>query len=170
MIRPFMGKAPRIHPEAFIHEAAVVIGDVVIGAESSAWPNATLRGDDGPIVIGDQTSIQDACVVHMVEDRSDVHIGSRVTVGHGAILHGCDIGDDCLIGMGAIILDNAVVGSNVIVSAGTLVPPGKQVPSGTVIKGSPFEIARECTEADLEFIEFSWTKYIERLRQYKADV
>jgi len=163
-----MGKTPRIHPEAFVHEQAVVIGDVVIGSESSAWPNATLRGDDGPIVIGDQTSIQDAAVVHMVEDQSVVNIGSRVTVGHGAILHGCDIGDDCLIAMGAIILDGAKIGDNVIVSAGTLVPPGKRVPSGTVIKGSPFQIVRECTEADHVFIQFSCTKYIERLRQYKA--
>src|SRR3954447_25988944 len=101
---------PRVHPSAYVHERATVIGEVTIGAESSIWPGAVLRGDDGAIVIGEQTSIQDLSVIHATTGLSKTTVGTRVTVGHRVILHGCTIEDDCLIGMGAILLDNCVIG------------------------------------------------------------
>jgi len=158
---------PQIDPEAFVHASAVIIGRVHIGAQSSVWPNVTLRGDDGPITIGRQTSIQDGTVVHMTEGRSITTVGDRVTVGHGVILHGCTIEDDCIIGMGSIILDGAVVERGSIVGAGALVPPGKRVPAGSVVVGNPFTLLRPCTEADREFIAYSWREYVTRTRQYR---
>lgn len=162
----FEDHLPHVHAEAFIHATAVLIGQVRVGAQSSVWPNTTLRGDDGPIVIGSKTSIQDGTVVHMTEGRSVTTVGDRVTVGHGVILHGCTIEDECIIGMGAIILDNAVVERGCIVGAGALVPPGKRVPAGTVVVGNPFTTLRACTEADLELIQYSWREYVERTQQY----
>lgn len=166
-IERFADHLPSIHAEAFVHASAVIIGQVRIGAQSSVWPNVTLRGDDGPIAVGRQTSIQDGTVVHMTEGRSTTTVGDRVTVGHGVILHGCTIEDDCIIGMGSIILDGAVVERGSIVGAGALVPPGKRVRAGTVVVGNPFTVLRECTQADREFIEYSWREYVKRTEQYR---
>jgi len=166
---PFRGVRPRVHPEAFVHAAAVLIGDVAIGASSSVWPCATLRGDDGPIAVGESTSIQDGTVVHMTRGMSKVNVGNRVTVGHNVILHGCTIEDECIIGMGAIVLDNAVVERGSIVGAGAVVPMGKRVPAGSVVVGNPFRVLRACTDADREFIEFSWREYVDRTREYRAE-
>lgn len=166
-IESFGDHHPQIHPEAFVHASAVVIGQVQLGSESSVWPNVTMRGDDGIISVGDQSSIQDGTVVHMTEGRSVTHVGNRVTVGHGVILHGCTVEDDCIIGMGSIILDNAVVERGAVVGAGALVPPGKRVPAGSVVVGNPFKLLRECTAEDKTFIEFSWKEYVQRTRQYR---
>lgn len=166
-IERFGGHLPHVHPEAFVHASAVLIGQVRIGAQSSVWPHVALRGDDGPILIGAQTSIQDGTVVHMTEGRSTTTVGDRVTVGHRVILHGCTIEDDCIIGMGSIILDGAVVERGCIVGAGAVVPPGKRVPAGSVVVGNPFKRLRACTEADTEFIAYSWQEYVKRTRQYR---
>lgn len=168
MLEPFGDKFPVVSPEAFVHERAVLIGEVVVGAQSSVWPNVTLRGDDGPIIIGEKTSIQDNSVIHCVEGMSKTTVGDRVTVGHSVILHGCTIGDDCLIGMGAVILDNAVIEPGAFVAAGALVPPGKVVPAGTMVQGNPFTIKRQCTPRDTALIEFSWREYVTRTGQYLA--
>jgi len=168
VIEPFKGKHPQIHPEAFVHAAASLIGDIEIGAQSSIWPNVTLRGDDGPIIIGSQTSIQDNSCIHCTEGMSKTTIGNRVTVGHSVVLHGCTIGDDALIGMGAIILDNAVVESGAMVAAGALITPGKIVRAGTLVAGNPMRILRELAERDLAMIQFSWRAYVERTREYLA--
>lgn len=144
----------------------MLIGQVRIGAQSSVWPNVTLRGDDGKIVVGTQTSIQDGTVVHMTEGRSVTTVGDRVTVGHGAILHGCSIQDDCIIGMGCIILDNAVIERGCIVGAGALVPAGKRVAAGTVVVGNPLTVLRACTDTDKDYIAYSWREYVKRTRQY----
>jgi len=168
MLEPFEGQWPRIDPSAFIHRAATVIGDVEIGRESSVWPGATLRGDDAPIRIGAQTSIQDGCVVHTTEGLSTTIVGDRVTVGHAAILHGCRIEDACIIGMGSIILDNAHVEHHCIIGAGALIPPNKRVPSGSVVVGNPMKILRACTESDLKAIEDGWKEYVTRTAQYRA--
>jgi len=168
MQEPFEEHVPRIHPEAFVHASAVVIGEVEIGAESSVWPTAVLRGDDGPISIGARTSIQDGAVVHDTEGLSTTTVGDRVTVGHRAILHGCTIGDDCIIGMGCIILDNAIVEPGSIVGAGAVVPPGKRVTAGSVVVGNPMRVLRACTEKDIEFIAYSWREYVRRIGQYRA--
>lgn len=164
---PFEDKHPRVDPSAYVHPSAVLIGEIEIGPESSVWPNVTLRGDDGPIVIGSQTSIQDNTVIHATEGLSWTRVGDRVTVGHGVILHGCTIHDDALIGMGAIVLDNAVVESGAMVAAGTLVPPGKIVRSGTLVAGNPMKLLRECRDTDRAMIEFSWRAYVKRAAQYR---
>lgn len=166
-IERFGDRIPRIHPEAFVHASAVLIGDVTLGAESSVWPQASLRGDDGPIRIGSQTSIQDGSVIHMTEGRSVTTVGDRVTVGHGVILHGCIIEDDCIVGMGAIILDNAVVETGSIVGAGAVIPAGKRVPAGSVVVGNPFTVLRQARDADREFIDYSWREYVRRLPLYR---
>ena len=168
MIQPFDGKSPEVDPTAYVHPAAVLIGQVQIGAESSIWPNTTLRGDDGPIVIGDKTSIQDGTTIHCTENMSKTTVGARVTVGHNVILHGCTIHDDVLIGMGAIVLDNAVVESGAFVGAGALIPPGKVVKAGTLVVGNPFQVKRECSPRDTAMIEFSWREYVTRTKQYLA--
>jgi gamma-carbonic anhydrase len=166
MIEPFGGLMPRVDRAAFVHPSAVLIGNVTIGARSSVWPNATLRGDDGPIVIGDDTSIQDGSVVHMTEGLSVTTVGSRVTVGHNVTLHGCTIEDECIIGMGAILLDNVVVERGCIVGAGTVVPPGKRISAGSVVVGNPMKILRACSPSDREWIEHSWKAYVTRTQQY----
>src|SRR5688572_19129022 len=101
---------PDLHPEAYVHEDATLIGDVHVGAEASIWPGAVLRGDDGTIRIGARTSVQDGSVIHTTKGLSRTTVGERCTVGHNVILHGCTVEDECLIGMGAILLDNCVIG------------------------------------------------------------
>ena len=167
MLERYGDAYPQVHPLAYVHRAAVVIGDVVLGSESSVWPHVTIRGDDGPIRIGAQSSVQDGTVVHLTEGRSRVDVGDRVTVGHNAIVHGCTIEDDCIIGMGAILLDNAVVERGCIVGAGALVPPGKRVPAGSVVVGNPFKVLRQATPHDIEFIAFSWREYVQRTGEYR---
>ncbi len=169
VLQAFAGYRPSLDSSAFVHPQAVLIGEVRIGAESSVWPNATLRGDDAPIEIGAQTSIQDGSTIHATEGDSKTVVGSRVTVGHNVILHGCQIGDDCLIGMGSILLDNAVVEPGSFVAAGTLLPPGKVVRSGTLVMGNPMRVVRQCTQRDLEWIAHSWQAYVKRSREYLAE-
>ncbi len=167
MLEAFGDAFPQIDPLAFVHDRAVLIGAVMVGPQSSIWPNTTLRGDDGPILIGEKTSVQDGTTIHCTEHHSKTTIGSRVTVGHNVILHGCTIEDDCLIGMGSIILDNAVVERGAVVGAGTLVPPGKIVRAGTLVMGNPFALLRECSAKDQALIQFSWMEYVKRAEQYR---
>ncbi|MEZ4427918.1 MAG: gamma carbonic anhydrase family protein [Nannocystaceae bacterium] len=168
MLQAFAGHRPRVDPTAFVHEAAVLIGQVTLGAGSSVWPNATLRGDDAPIVVGAQSSIQDGSTIHATEGQSRTTVGDRVTVGHNVILHGCTIGDDCLIGMGSIVLDSAIVEPGAFVGAGTVIPPRKVVRAGTLVMGNPFKLVRVCTQADRDWIEHSWRAYVRRGQEYLA--
>ncbi|HEY8379036.1 MAG TPA: gamma carbonic anhydrase family protein [Nannocystis sp.] len=169
MLEAFQGKRPRVDPTAFVHATAVLIGDIVVGPRSSIWPTAVLRGDDGPIVIGADTSIQDGAVIHATEGVSRTTVGSRVTVGHKVLLHGCTIGDDCLIGQGSIILDNAIVEPWAFVAAGTLVPPNRVVRSGELVMGNPYRVVRTLTAKDREWIEHSWKAYVRRAGEYLAE-
>lgn len=169
VLTPFQGKHPQVHELAYVHAAAVLIGEVMVGSESSIWPNATLRGDDGPIVIGERTSIQDNVVIHCVRGRSHTTVGNQVTVGHSAVLHGCTIHDDVLIGMGAIVLDDAVVESGAVVAAGAMIPPGKVVPANSLVVGNPFRVLRPCRDSDRELIAFSWREYVDRTRDYRRE-
>ncbi|HWB82187.1 MAG TPA: gamma carbonic anhydrase family protein [Nannocystaceae bacterium] len=169
MLQSFHDQHPQIDPRAYVHPTAVLIGRVTLGPDSSVWPNATLRGDDGPIVIGASTSVQDGTVMHMTEGRSVTTVGDRVTIGHNAIIHGCTIFDECIIGMGAILLDNAIIEGGCIIGAGSLVPPGKRIPAGSVAFGNPVKVIRPCTDADREFIAFSWRAYVHRTAQYLAE-
>lgn len=167
MLEPWDGQLPDVHPSAFVHEMATLIGRVRVGAEASIWPSAVLRGDDGAIEIGDRTSIQDGAVIHATTGISETRVGSRVTVGHRAVLHGCVIEDDSLVGMGSIVLDNARVGRGAMLGAGTLVPMGKEVPPGVLAVGSPFRVVRELSERERQWIELSWRTYVERVGQYR---
>src|SRR5688572_25814735 len=129
-LEPHEGIWPEVHPTAFVHRSAVLIGRVRIGPDASVWPHVTLRGDEGDIVLGAGSNIQDGCTVHMTGNRSNTLVGDRVTVGHNCVLHGCRIEDDCLVGMGSILLDNCVIGSGTLIGAGTLITGDKIIPAG----------------------------------------
>ena len=156
---------PTIHPEAFVHPDATVIGDVTIGAFSSVWPSAVLRGDDGPITIGERTSVQDGVVVHTWEEHP-TRIGSNVVIGHLAHLEGCAISDNSLVGSTSVVLRRAQVHEWALVGAGALVPPGKVVPSGALAVGVPCAIKEGA--ANRADIEESVEGYVQRVARYKA--
>lgn len=132
----------------YIARSADVIGDVHLEKDVSIWYQAVLRAEEAPIRIGAGTNIQDACVLH-TDEGFPVIIGEDVTVGHGAIIHGCEIGDNSLIGMGAIVLNGAKIGKNCVIGAGTLVTGGKEIPDGHMAFGNPMKIRREVTEGEI---------------------
>jgi carbonic anhydrase/acetyltransferase-like protein (isoleucine patch superfamily) len=154
-----LAKGPTIHPGAFVHSKAVVLGNVTVGAKASIWPCAVLRGDIAPISVGDGTNIQDGAVVH-VADRLPALIGQRVTVGHLAMIHACTIGDECLIGMHATILDGAVIGPRCIIGAGALVTKGTIIPAGSMVLGSPAKVVRPLTPAEQASLPGWAEKYV----------
>jgi carbonic anhydrase/acetyltransferase-like protein (isoleucine patch superfamily) len=166
-ILPFEGVAPRVDPQATVMDTAVLIGDVAIEAESSVWFQTVLRADIYPIRIGRQTNIQDHCTVHVYGGRFATTIGHRVTVGHGAILHGCTVEDDCLIGIGAVILDGAVIGRGSLVGAGATVTPGTLVPAGSLVLGSPARAVRPVNEAETERIRDAAPSYARLAAAYR---
>lgn len=142
----------------FLAEGSRIVGDVEIGENSSVWYNAVIRGDANKIVIGENTNIQDNAVLHVSED-APLMIGDNVTVGHGAILHGCTIGNNVLIGMGAIVLDGAVIEDNCMIGAGTLVTQNKVIPKGTLAYGNPVKVIRSLTEEEKDSILRSANNY-----------
>ncbi len=142
---------PLLDPETFVADKATVIGRVVLKKGASVWFNAVLRADIADIVIGEYSNVQDNSVIHVDYDVP-VIVGDYVTIGHGAILHACKIGNNTLVGMGAVILDRAIIGNNCLVAAGSLVPPGKTFPDGSLILGSPATVVRTLTEAEKEHI------------------
>lgn len=144
-------------------EGARVSGDVTLGREVNIWYNAVLRGDDGAIVVGDETNIQDCAVLH-----EETTVGRGCTIGHGAIVHGCTVGDNTLVGMGAVILNGARIGSNCIVGAGALVTGKMDAPDGVMILGSPAKVVRPLTEAEIESNRVSAQGYLEAARRYRA--
>jgi carbonic anhydrase/acetyltransferase-like protein (isoleucine patch superfamily) len=170
MIESWRGISPDIHPTAFVHPSAVVIGEVLLMPGASVWPGAVLRGDMGPIIVGENSNIQDNSVLHNTGGKSVTRIGARVTVGHRAILHGCIVEDDVLVGMGSILLDNCVVRAGSIVGAGALVSMKKEVPAGVLALGSPAKPARDLTRADRDWIDYSWRVYVDNARNYRSDV
>ena len=156
-------KNPDIHPSAFVAPGAVVRGDVHLAENSSVFYNAVLRGDRAPIFIGAGTNIQDGCVVHVEYDLPAV-VGRDVTVGHGAILHGCTIGDNSLIGMGAVVLNGAQIGKNCIIGASALVTQGMQVPDGSMLLGVPAKVRRPLTEEEIESNRRAAEEYIHSMK------
>jgi carbonic anhydrase/acetyltransferase-like protein (isoleucine patch superfamily) len=166
LLREFDGKRPQVDPSAFIAETAALIGDVVVGARSSIWFGAVLRGDVHSIRIGEETSIQDNAVVHVTEHRHATHVGSSVTVGHNVTLHGCTVGDLCIIGMGSVILDRAEVGDRCIIGAGALVTPGTKIPAGYLAVGSPARATRPLREEELAWLTESARHYVRLLEKY----
>jgi len=165
-VRSFEGRDPLLAKGVWIDEAAVVIGDVSIGAESSVWPAAVVRGDVHRIRIGARTNIQDGAVLHVTHVHDDapgghaLEIGDEVTVGHRAVLHGCQVGDRCLIGIGATLLDGVVVPKGTIVAAGALVTPGKHLEPGYLWLGAPARRGRALTEADQAQLAYSARHYV----------
>ena len=141
-------KTPIIHPDAYIAPNATVVGNVRIGAGSSVFFGSVLRGDREPITIGDDTNIQDNCVLHG-DAGNHVTVGDHVTVGHGAILHGCTVEDKCLIGMNSVILDHAVIGEGSIVGAGAVVAAGTIVPPRSLVVGIPAKVKKTLTDEDV---------------------
>ncbi len=168
MLLAYKGKLPKVMENAFIAGTAVVIGDVVIGANSSVWFNAVVRGDEHYIRIGEGTNVQDNCVLHVTHGTHPLVIGGDITIGHGAIVHGCTIKDACLIGMGAIVLDGAVVGEQSIVAAGSVVKEGMVVPPRTLVAGVPAVVKRELTGEDVDYILRSARNYREFIKPYLA--
>jgi carbonic anhydrase/acetyltransferase-like protein (isoleucine patch superfamily) len=166
MIRTFQGIKPTIPKSCFIEDTGVVIGDVVLGEHCSVWFHAVIRGDVHFIRIGERTNVQDLCVLHVTHDTHPLIIGNEVTIGHGAILHGCTIKDRVLIGMGAIVMDGAVIEEDSVVGAGALVVEGMTVPSKSVVLGSPGRIRRTVSEAELAWIKESAENYVKYARQY----
>ena len=158
---------PTIHPSAFVHPLAFVAGDVTIGPRVSIWPFVSIRGDTDMISIGDDSNVQDGCVVH-VDHGVPCHIGKRVGIGHRAIVHGAVIEDDVLIGMGAILLNNTRVGSGSIIAAGAVVREGFVVPPNSLVMGVPGRIVRETTPEERDRIAKTVSSYISLQAQYRG--
>lgn len=168
-IRPYRGKAPQIAATAWIDPAAVIIGDVHIGEDSSVWPGTIIRGDVHYIRIGARTNVQDHCVLHVMRDEWPLSLGDDVTVGHSVTLHGCAIESRCLIGMGAIILNGARIGTGSIVAAGTLVTERTVIPPGSLVMGAPAKVKRSLTESDRASIEDYAKRYVEYKNIYREE-
>jgi carbonic anhydrase/acetyltransferase-like protein (isoleucine patch superfamily) len=169
LIRPYGGKAPRLHATVFAAESSVVVGDVEIGEASSLWFGTILRGDVNSITVGARTNLQDMTVVHVTSRTHPTVVGDDVTVGHRAVLHGCTVKDRCLVGIGAIVMDGAVVGPEAMVGAGALVPPGMVVPPRTLAIGSPAKVKRELTPEEIAFLAQSARNYARYAEQYRQE-
>lgn len=174
-VRPFKDISPTVAASAYIDEQAAVIGDVVLGSESSVWPMAVLRGDVNHIRIGALTNIQDGSVCHVThahpaapEGGYPLIIGNEVTVGHNVTLHGCTIGDRCLIGMGSIVLDGARLEAEVLLGAGSLVPPNKVLEGGYLWLGNPARKIRPLTEGEREWFAYSARHYARLAARYRV--
>ncbi len=169
MIMDFKGKSPKISETAFIAASADVIGDVEVGDFSSVWFNAVLRGDRNKIKVGSRTSIQDNAVIH-ADPENGVNIGDNVSVGHGAVLHGCKIENNVLIGMNSTVLNGAEIGKNSIVGANALIPEGKKFPENSLIIGVPGKVKRELEESEIEAIAENAAEYVEFVREYREEM
>lgn len=165
MIKEFEGNIPRIDESTYISESVDIIGDVTIEENANIWFGTRLRGDMNKIVIGKNTNIQENTVVH-VDKNCPCLIGKDVTIGHGAIIHGCEICDNVVVGMGSIILNNAKIGKNTIIGAGSLITQGKVFPEGVLILGNPAKVVRELSEAEIESIKNSANNYVNLSKKY----
>jgi carbonic anhydrase/acetyltransferase-like protein (isoleucine patch superfamily) len=169
MIRPFRGKHPQIHPTAYIEESAQIIGDVVIGEESSVWFNAVVRGDVFYIRIGNRTNVQDGTVIHVQNDSHATILEDEVTIGHNVTLHGCYVERGCLIGMGAIVMDDVRVGEKSLVAAGSLLSPGTKIPPRSLVMGAPAKVKRQLTDEEVASLDVFWQNYIRYTAEYKGE-
>jgi len=169
MIKTFQNVSPQIHESAFVAENATVIGDVEIGAESSIWFNAVVRGDVNFIRIGARTNIQDASVIHVSSKTYPTVLEDEITLGHRVTLHGCYVERGCLIGIGAIILDGARIGKNSLIAAGSLVTPDTQIPPRSLVMGSPARVKRKLTDDEIYNLTRFWQNYTELLKVYKQE-
>jgi carbonic anhydrase/acetyltransferase-like protein (isoleucine patch superfamily) len=159
-LNTFLRKPPTLGPNVYIASTAVVLGDVTLGAHSSVWYNAVLRGDINRIIVGEYSNIQDNAVLHLADNFPCI-LGRHVTVGHSAIVHACTVEDECLIGMGATILDGALIGAQSIIGANALVTQGTVVPPGSMVLGSPAKVVRQLTPAERDSLRAWADKYVQ---------
>ena len=165
MFLSFCGKVPRNEGAAFVAPNATVQGDVILKAGSTVWYGAVLRGDDGQLIIGENSNVQDNAVLH-TGPGLDVTVGRGTSVGHGAVVHGCTVGDGCLIGMHATILNGAVIGDGCLIAAGALVPENMQVPAGSLVIGIPGKVVRPVSAAQAAAIKANEEEYLELARAH----
>ena len=168
VITPLGERRPLVDASAWVADSAVVVGDVVIGPDASLWFHAVVRGDVERVRIGARTNVQDNATIHVTKDRWPAILGTGVTVGHNAVVHGCTIGDHCLIGIGAIVLDGAVLERECLVGAGAVVTPGTQVPAGSLVLGQPARVVRALSADEIAGLHRSADGYVERLTLYRA--
>lgn len=171
MKAPLMSNQKRFRQElidqtAYIASGVIVLGDVTIGAESSIWFNAVVRGDTEAIRIGNQTNVQDLCVLH-ADPGFPCVLGDRVTVGHAAIVHGAIVEDDCMIGMRAVVMNGAKIGKGSLIAVGAVITEGTEIPPGSVVMGVPGKIRREVTVADRERMARAAVHYVEQAKQFQ---
>jgi carbonic anhydrase/acetyltransferase-like protein (isoleucine patch superfamily) len=145
----------------------MVLGDVTLGARASVWYQAVLRGDMAPIVVGEDTNLQDATIVH-VDEGKPARIGARVGVGHRVLLHACTVEDECLIGMGSVLLNDVVVGTGSVIAAGAVVPEGMRIPPGSLVMGVPARVIRPVERALRERIRHTWEHYVQEAARHRA--
>ena len=170
MLKTYRGIAPTIAPSAFVEDTAVVIGDVIIGPESSVWFHAVIRGDVNHIRIGHRTNIQDLCLLHVAHNTHPLILGDNITVGHRAVLHGCTLQDRVLIGMGAIIMDGVVIEEDCIIGAGALITERIHIPPKSLVMGFPAKVTRMLTDVEVQWIKESAANYIRYAEQYVAEL
>ncbi len=165
-LRHYRGRWPKLGKRVYVDTSAVVIGDVVLGDDSSVWPCAVIRGDVSSIHIGKRTSVQDGVILHVTHDGPfspggrGLSIGGDVTIGHGAVLHACTVGNACLVGMNATVLDGVTIEDEVMVAAGALVSPGKHLPTGTLWAGNPARQIRELSDKQIAYLRYSAQHYV----------
>lgn len=159
MIREVGGEKPKIHPTAFVHETAEVIGKVTLEKNVSLWPYCVLRGDVDAIVIGEGSNVQDNTVIHTTEGKPTI-LGKGISVGHSVILHGCKVMDHCIIGMGSILLDGAIVEEECLIGAGAVVSPNTRIPKGSMALGIPARVTRTLKPEEIEHIKWNAREYL----------
>ena len=166
MIKSLGNNTPKIHPTAFVSEAAYVVGNVEIGEGSSVWPGAVVRGDMGTVIIGKHTNIQDNSIVH---GDADVVIGDSVVIAHRVLCHASEVGDGCLLGNGSIINDGVKIGKNVIIGSGAMIVENMEIASGSIVMGIPGRIRGEVQQKHLDLQKWLVGVYSENAKRYKSD-
>ncbi len=167
MIEKIKNLTPSINPKAFVHSAAVISGAVTLESGASVWPCAVLRGDIAEIIIGENSNVQDNASLH-VNHNCPCVIGKGVTIGHGAVVHGATVGDNCLIGMNAVVLESDI-GPNCIIGAGSVLTAGKKIPAGSLVMGVPAKIIRQLTEDEVNGIIQNAKEYLELAKTFKEE-
>ena len=155
--------------EHYVAPNAMLIGSVVLEDRASVWFNAVLRGDNEPIMVGEGSNIQDACVLH-TDPGCPLTLGKGVTIGHMVMLHGCTIGENSLIGIKSVILNHVKIGKNCLIGANTLLPEGKEIPDGSLVMGSPGRVIRQLTDEQIETLKHSAEHYVENMRRYRREL
>ena len=166
MIYRYMQNIPEVDKSVFIAPNATLIGRVKVGKGASIWFNTILRGDINSIEVGNDSNIQDNCVLHVTLERA-VKVEERVTVGHGVILHGCTVKSDCLIGMGSVLLDGVVINEGCLIAAGAVVSPGTNVPANSLVMGVPGKVVRKLEPQERQRMQTNWKSYVEYSREYQ---